>query len=309
MALKAYNVGGGRHSEAALSALLSQLFGGDVAKGFNIEPTGSAGLSVRVLPGTAQIRVNTLYSRMIQNDANITTTAVAAPTSNPRRNLVVAYIDPSVTPTTSVVDNINGVVKVAVVLGAEAATPQIPTDSAVTAAVGTQNWIPLGDFRTNVSQTSVVAGNITDQRRMILVTSDKIDSATLQRAVEAVGTNGNRDSLATIVSITYPFIAGRQYLITQNYQIAIANGGGAIWGLYIRVDGTQLIQARTSSRGGEAGIQTSVSSSVIYSPTTSANRTVAMVVERLVGDNTINTEFPRLTIIPLMTGTNTTPIA
>lgn len=179
MTRKVYNVGGGRHSEAALSALLSQLLEGDVARGLNIEPTGSAGLSVRIAAGTGQIRVSQFHSRMIQSDAAETTTAVPAPTSNPRRNLVVAYIDPAVTPTTSVVDNTNGVFKFAVIQGAEAATPQIPTNTAVTAALGTENWIPLGDFRTNVGATSVVLANITDQRRMILVTSDKIDYATL----------------------------------------------------------------------------------------------------------------------------------
>lgn len=175
MTRKVYNVGGGRHSEAALSALLSQLLEGDVARGLNIEPTGSAGLSVRITAGTGQIRVSQFHSRIIQSDAAETTTAVPAPTSNPRRNLVVAYIDPAVTPTTSVVDNTNGVFKFAVIQGAEAATPQIPTNTAVTAALGTENWIPLGDFRTNVGATSVVLANITDQRRMILVTSDKID--------------------------------------------------------------------------------------------------------------------------------------
>lgn len=179
MTRKVYNVGGGRHSEAALSALLSQLLEGDVARGLNIEPTGSAGLSVRIAAGTGQIRVSQFHSRVIQSDVAETTTAVPAPTSNPRRNLVVAYIDPAVTPTTSVIDNTNGVFKFAVIQGAEAATPQIPTNTAVTAALGTENWIPLGDFRTNVGATSVVLANITDRRRMILVTSDKIDFATL----------------------------------------------------------------------------------------------------------------------------------
>ena len=187
MTRKVYNVGGGRHSEAALSALLSQLLDGDVARGLNIEPTGSAGLSVRITAGTGQIRVSQFHSRIIQSDAAETTTAVPAPTSNPRRNLVVAYIDPAVTPTTSVVDNTNGVFKFAVIQGAEAATPQIPTNTAVTAALGTENWIPLGDFRTNVGATSVVLANITDQRRMILVTSDKIDSTTLPTTTDANG--------------------------------------------------------------------------------------------------------------------------
>lgn len=187
MTRKVYNVGGGRHSEAALSALLSQLLNGDVARGLNIEPTGSAGLSVRIAAGTGQIRVSQFHSRMIQSDAAETTTAVPAPTSNPRRNLVVAYIDPTVTPTTSVVDNTNGVFKFAVIQGAEAATPQIPTNTTVTAALGTENWIPLGDFRTNVGATSVVLANITDQRRMILVTSDKIDFASFIPGADARG--------------------------------------------------------------------------------------------------------------------------
>ena len=200
MTRKVYNVGGGRHSEAALSALLSQLLEGDVARGLNIEPTGSAGLSVRIAAGTGQIRVSQFHSRVIQSDVAETTTAVPAPTSNPRRNLVVAYIDPAVTPTTSVVDNINGVFKFAVIQGAEAATPQIPTNTTVTAALGTENWIPLGDFRTNVGATSVVLANITDQRRMILVTSDKIDSASFPGITTQANT-GSAGGTMTLISI------------------------------------------------------------------------------------------------------------
>lgn len=201
MTRKVYNVGGGRHSEAALSALLSQLLNGDVARGLNIEPTGSAGLSVRIAAGTGQIRVSQFHSRIIQSDAAETTTAVPAPTSNPRRNLVVAYIDPAVTPTTSVVDNTNGVFKFAVIQGAEAATPQIPTNTAVTAALGTENWIPLGDFRTNVGATSVVLANITDQRRMILVTPDKLDFATFAKVVSVSGVKAVATTFTTDVTL------------------------------------------------------------------------------------------------------------
>lgn len=239
MTRKVYNVGGGRHSEAALSALLSQLLEGDVARGLNIEPTGSAGLSVRITAGTGQIRVSQFHSRVIQSDAAETTTAVPAPTSNPRRNLVVAYIDPTVTPTTSVVDNTNGVFKFAVIQGAEAATPQIPTNTAVTAALGTENWIPLGDFRTNVGATSVVIANITDQRRMILVTSDKIDSATLPQTVSVTRTIPAPVSTGSYVTMSSPTItvnvpkSGKIRLEIGGYQSTPSSANSGIWAVAV----------------------------------------------------------------------------
>lgn len=256
MTRKVYNVGGGRHSEAALSALLSQLLNGDVARGLNIEPTGSAGLSVRIAAGTGQIRVSQFHSRVIQSDAAETTTAVPAPTSNPRRNLVVAYIDPAVTPTTSVVDNINGVFKFAVIQGAEAATPQIPTNTTVTAALGTENWIPLGDFRTNVGATSVVLANITDQRRMILVTADKLYFATFGSQIvtnsSSVNVSLQSSSPATVASLTVG-VSG-SYLITGNLLWSV--GPSAIdyeWKLRIDVNGVPVFYPTINAMRSHGG--------------------------------------------------------
>ena len=44
MSRKVFNMQGGRHSAAALSAFLSAAFNGDVAAGLNVEPTGATGL-------------------------------------------------------------------------------------------------------------------------------------------------------------------------------------------------------------------------------------------------------------------------
>lgn len=272
MTRKVYNVGGGRHSEAALSALLSQLLNGDVARGLNIEPTGSAGLSVRITAGTGQIRVSQFHSRVIQSDAAETTTAVPAPTSNPRRNLVVAYIDPAVTPTTSVVDNTNGVFKFAVIQGAEAATPQIPTNTTVTAALGTENWIPLGDFRTNVGATSVVLANITDQRRMILVTSDKLDFASFRLAyvektssatstsstpVQISGlTTGSITIPAGVTNVKVTLYAGQLYSSVANNATKVTLWSGTVG------SGTQYVEVR-GFHAGASGNGTPVAMAIV----------------------------------------------
>lgn len=229
MALKAFNVGGGRHSEAALSALLSQLLDtGDIAKGLNIEPTGSAGLSVQVTTGTGQVRVSQFYSRIVQNDSPIITTPVTAPTSNPRRNLVVLYIDPTVTPTTAVIDNTNDIVKIAVIPGTEASTPQIPSDSVVTATVGTQNWIPLGDFRTAVGQTSISAAHITDQRRMILVKSHNIDLASYY-AFRAIASTNQSIPDASFTKVNF---SGVEYNYGNHYSSSSMTFTAPVDGLY-----------------------------------------------------------------------------
>lgn len=174
MAKKVFNMQGGRHSAAALSAFINAMYGSSVANGLDVQPTGSAGLNVLVKVGNGNINTGTGFGRLIQIDADETVALTAASASNPRNDIIVAYIDNSVTPTTAVTDNTNNILKFAAVAGTPAGSPTDPSGSAIQAAVGAGNpYMILGRVRVNTSATSLTAPNITDLRKIVMpITSE-----------------------------------------------------------------------------------------------------------------------------------------
>lgn len=172
MAKKVFNMQGGLHSAAALSAFLDAAFTGDVAKGLNVTETGTTGLKVLVQPGTGQIHTGQNFSRIIQVDAAEEVTLSAASPSNPRNDLVVAYIDNTVTTTTGVVDNINDVLKFAAVAGTPAGSPTDPSGATIQSAIGAGNpYIVLGRVRVAQSATSLTNSNIDDLRSLVIISN------------------------------------------------------------------------------------------------------------------------------------------
>jgi hypothetical protein len=170
MSRKVFNMQGGRHSAAALSAFLSAAFDGDVAAGLNVEPTDTTGLKVLVKPGTGQIKTGQNFSRLIQIDADEEVAITAASPSNERHDLIVAYIDSKVTPTTTVIDNTNGVLKLASVAGTPSATPTDPTTATIQSKIGAGNpYIILARVTVPQMASSLTKSNITDLRSRVLI--------------------------------------------------------------------------------------------------------------------------------------------
>lgn len=167
---------GGRHSAAALSAFINAMYGSSVANGLNVLVTGSTGLNVNVQAGNGNIDTGQGFGRLIQIDAVQNVALTAASPSNPRNDLIVAYIDNGVTPTTSVVDNTNDILKFAAVAGTPASTPADPSNSTIQSAIGAGNpFMILARVRVNAAATSLTQGNITDLRNITV-------NQTLQRA-------------------------------------------------------------------------------------------------------------------------------
>lgn len=178
MAKKVFNMQGGRHSAAALSSFINAMFGSSVANGLNVQVTGSAGLNVLVKAGNGNIDTGTGFGRLIQIDADETVALTAASASNPRNDIIVAYIDNTVTPTTAVTDNTNNILKFAAVAGTPASSPTDPSGSTIQAAVGAGNpYMILGRVRVNTSATSLTAPNITDLRNLTAVITQQIKDA------------------------------------------------------------------------------------------------------------------------------------
>lgn len=181
MARKVFNMQGGNHSSAALSAFLDNAFDGDVADGMTVVP--GSGNVVTVKSGTGQIRTGQGFSRLIQIDSNETVQLGAASPSNARYTLIVAFIDMAVQPTTGVIDNANDILKLKAIQGVPSSNPQDPSTSSIQSSVGASNpYIILARVKQRAASSSVVPSDITDLRKLVTVksgriTADKMDFA------------------------------------------------------------------------------------------------------------------------------------
>ena len=165
MANKVFNMAGGLHSAAAYSAFEDALYGSCVANDSSLAVSAGTGMNVTVAIGNGLISTGTGFARRIATDATNTVSLTAASTANPRIDAVVAYIDNAVTPTTSVVDNTNGVLKFKSVAGSPAATPSAPTAQAIQSSVGAGNPYMVLAY-VAVAKNATAAGAITDVRKI-----------------------------------------------------------------------------------------------------------------------------------------------
>ena len=184
MANKVFNMAGGLHSAAAYSAFEDALYGSCVANDTSLAVSAGTGMNVTVAIGNGLISTGTGFARRIATDATNTVSLTAASSANPRIDAVVAYIDNAVTPSTSVVDNTNGVLKFKSVAGSPAATPSAPTAQAIQSSVGAGNPYMVLAY-VAVAKNATAAGAITDVRkiagstRLVMSTTDIGEGADL----------------------------------------------------------------------------------------------------------------------------------
>lgn len=191
MANKVYNMEGGLHSAAAYSAFENSMWGSCVASSSDFVATAGTGMNISLSAGNGMIDTGLGFSRRIASDAVNTISVDAASSANPRKDALVAYIDNGVTPTTSVLDNTNDILKFACVAGNPAATPAAPSDAAIQTAIGAGNpYVVLWYVTVPKSATSLSTATFTDNRNISskidgsnikdgTVTSSKIDYATM----------------------------------------------------------------------------------------------------------------------------------
>lgn len=165
MANKVFNMAGGLHSAAAYSAFEDALYGSCVANDSSLAVSAGTGMNVTVATGNGLISTGTGFARRIATDATNTVSLTAASTANPRIDAVVAYIDNAVTPTTSVVDNTNGILKFKSVAGSPATNPSAPTAQAIQSSVGAGNPYMVLAY-VAVAKNATAAGAITDVRKI-----------------------------------------------------------------------------------------------------------------------------------------------
>lgn len=203
MANKVYNLNGGLYSGDAFTAFETRIAssnnGSIVASPSDLKVSAGSGMNVTVSTGAGIIGNGTLSGVRFAIDAPVTVAVNAASTANPRMDSVVAYIDKSVSASTSVVDNTDlGIVKFKSVAGTPASAPTAPSTATIQSSIGAGNpYMVLANITVPKSSSAASSFTITDMRvtptSAIItdssitakklankaVTSDKVDWATL----------------------------------------------------------------------------------------------------------------------------------
>lgn len=169
MSLATSNRDGGRTNEAGHLRGVTKGFLGQVLSGLAVSQRGAgANMSVDVAIGDAIIvRSDNTYGHPSWNDAVYNQVVAAADGSNPRRDIIVMYIDYNQAPSTGIANNTNGVVKITSVAGTAAGSPVDPSNATIQSAVGSGNpWIKLARVRVAAGATSISNSVIDDLRLM-----------------------------------------------------------------------------------------------------------------------------------------------
>lgn len=198
---------------------LSRMLQGDVIEGLKVVANSPVGMSVVVQPGTAGITTGTYptsYKYWIVLDTSPgETVTIDTANSNPRIDFIIAYVDLSVTTSTSNTNNSNNVWKLIAVKGTPATSnPPDPTTTQIQAsAVGASNpYIILGKVQVNGSATQITNSDITDVR---VLTSPSSTLAYAESSSTNQNSSGSTTTAVTGCSVTVNIpTAGRWLKIT-----------------------------------------------------------------------------------------------
>ena len=170
MANKVYNLNGGLYSGDAFTAFETRIAssnnGSIVASPSDLKVSAGSGMNVTIATGAGIIGNGTLSGVRFAIDAPATVAVNAASTANPRMDSVVAYIDKSVSASTSVVDNTGlGIIKFKSVAGTPASAPTAPSTSTIQSSIGAGNpYMVLANVTVPKSSTAASSFTITDMR-------------------------------------------------------------------------------------------------------------------------------------------------
>ena len=261
MANKVYNLNGGLYSGDAFTAFETRIAssnnGSIVASPSDLKVSAGSGMNVAVSTGAGIIGNGALSGVRFAIDSPVTVAVNAASTASPRMDSVVAYIDKSVSASTSVVDNTDlGIVKFKSVAGTPASSPTAPSTATIQSSIGAGNpYMILANITVPKSSTAASSFTITDMRitptSAIItdgsittpkladssVTSDKVDFTTFYKA-------------ATPLSAVLPVQAGTETAV-QSFTLPAGK-----WRIFWAVRGygnyqqTEVVTAVLKANGG-----------------------------------------------------------
>lgn len=190
---------GGKTNEEGISQYLDGLFDGEVINGLEVTQQGSPTMGVAVSAGRAFIPSGNDYPYPIWSDASENVTLAAADGSNPRYDLIVAYVDLSVVDDTN--PNNPDAWLLADVTGTPAGSPSEPNSAAIEAEVGASNpYIILARVYVGTAVTTITNSNIVDRRSLVtsaLADADQSGWNLLDYVFEYDSNNGNKEYVIT----------------------------------------------------------------------------------------------------------------
>lgn len=199
---------GGELDEAGYTRLLDELVTEGVstrtADHWKVVDPGAADMSVDVTLGAGFIEEGTTYGYPAWSDADENLAVTAADATNPRWDIVVAYIDLAVMSANPLdgtdVNNADGVV-FDIVDGTPAGSPADPSDAAIQSAVGAANpWIKLARLRVAALSTTVTDSVIDDLRTPVAFR----DAITAITTATTLGWGHKRVSATNAITLTLP---------------------------------------------------------------------------------------------------------
>lgn len=163
MATYLSNRDGGKTNEEGHYRFEVKSFTGNVNNGLKVIQNNPLSMSVLVEAGDARIPYQE-YGYTWWNDGNLSVSINTADPSNPRDDVIVAYVDRGVTPDSNVTNNPD-IVKIKSVAGSPSANPTPPNNTAIQTSVGAGNpYMILAQVRVGAGVSTVSNGNITDKR-------------------------------------------------------------------------------------------------------------------------------------------------
>ncbi len=174
MATKVFNVSGGMYSGAAFSAFESRMYGSAVASADSMKVSAGTGTNLSISAGDVIIANSSDYGYRAQltTATSVSTPAVPTVSGYSRYDAIVAYIDLSVTPDTSKVDNIDaGVLKFKSVSGTAGTNPTTASaDNNIAGSIGAANpYVVLAYVLVPANATAATAFTIIDNRKVAKV--------------------------------------------------------------------------------------------------------------------------------------------
>lgn len=230
MANKVYNLNGGLYSGDAFTAFETRIAssnnGSIVASPSDLKVSAGSGMNVTVATGAGIIGNGTLSGVRFAIDAPVTVAVNAASTANPRMDSVVAYIDKSVSASTSVVDNTDlGIVKFKSVAGTPASAPTAPSTATIQSSIGAGNpYMVLANVTVPKSSSAASSFKITDMRvtpTSAIITDNSITTSKLaNKAVTSDkvdwATFATENGVTSTVSVGTSFVTLKTFAINKD---------------------------------------------------------------------------------------------
>lgn len=152
-----------------------KLVDGNILQGLEVTPQSTPNMTVKISAGEAKIPYSD-YAYAVWSDASTDVTISTASSSNPRIDIVVAYVDRGMTFISSDINN-PGSLKFKVVAGTAAANPSAPSTSAINTAVSNNPWIELAKINVAAGATSITSANIDNSGRQPITLSSNVKTS------------------------------------------------------------------------------------------------------------------------------------